>query len=172
MKTNEVAGRDAADCCCRFSTLVLLHEFNRISHHINAPRTAVYRAFLDPHAVVMWKVPAGMTSHVHEFDAREGGAFRFSLTYDAAERIGKTSTRTDMYRGRFVKFVPNEQVVQVDEFESTDPDLRGEMTITITLVEQTVAHVYSSKRNDGVVSLRQRILGYGRRRGLYAADWR
>jgi uncharacterized protein YndB with AHSA1/START domain len=75
-----------------------------------------------------------MTSHVHEFDAREGGSFRISLTYDAAERTGKTSTRTE-YRGRFVKFVPNEQLVQMDEFESTEPDLRGEMTITITLVD-------------------------------------
>jgi len=32
-----------------------------------------------------------------------------------------------------VKLVPNEQVVEVDEFETTDPALRGEMTITITL---------------------------------------
>ena len=27
--------------------------------------------------------------------------------------------------------MPNEQVVEVDEFEATDPDLRGEMTITL-----------------------------------------
>jgi hypothetical protein len=37
----------------------------------------------------MWKVPTDMTSHVHEFDAREGGSFRIPLTYDAAERIGR-----------------------------------------------------------------------------------
>jgi hypothetical protein len=36
----------------------------------------------------MWKVPAGMTSHVHEFDACEGGSFRISLTY-APDRVGK-----------------------------------------------------------------------------------
>jgi uncharacterized protein YndB with AHSA1/START domain len=29
--------------------------------------------------------------------------------------------------------VPNERVVEVDEFETADPALRGEMTITITL---------------------------------------
>jgi uncharacterized protein YndB with AHSA1/START domain len=34
-----------------------------------------------------------------------------------------------------VKLAPNEQVVEVDEFETTDPALRGEMTITITLVD-------------------------------------
>ena len=31
--------------------------------------------------------------------------------------------------------MPNERVVEVDEFETEDPALRGEMTITITLVD-------------------------------------
>jgi uncharacterized protein YndB with AHSA1/START domain len=34
-----------------------------------------------------------------------------------------------------VKLVPNQQVIEVDEFETTDPALRGEMTITITLAD-------------------------------------
>jgi uncharacterized protein YndB with AHSA1/START domain len=34
-----------------------------------------------------------------------------------------------------VKLVPDEQVVQVSEFETTDPALRGEMTITLTLAD-------------------------------------
>ena len=29
--------------------------------------------------------------------------------------------------------MPNERVVEVDEFETADPAMRGEMTITITL---------------------------------------
>jgi uncharacterized protein YndB with AHSA1/START domain len=37
--------------------------------------------------------------------------------------------------GRFVKLVPNEQVVEVDEFETADPALRGEMTVTIRLTD-------------------------------------
>jgi uncharacterized protein YndB with AHSA1/START domain len=31
--------------------------------------------------------------------------------------------------------VPDEEVVEVDEFETDDPALRGEMTITITLAD-------------------------------------
>ena len=80
-------------------------------------------------------VPTGMTSHVHAFDAREGGSFRISLTYDAPTGTGKTSAHTDTYHGRFVKLVTNEQVVEVVEFETTDPALQGEMTITITLAD-------------------------------------
>jgi uncharacterized protein YndB with AHSA1/START domain len=107
----------------------------RIRRRIDAPRAVVYRALLDPRAVAKWKVPTGMTSHVHAFDAREGGSFRVSLTYDAPTGAGKTSAHTDTYHGRFVKLVPNEQVVEVVEFESADPALRGEMTITTTLTD-------------------------------------
>jgi uncharacterized protein YndB with AHSA1/START domain len=107
----------------------------RISRHVNAPRAFVYRALLDARAVAAWRVPTGMTSHVHAFDAREGGAFRISLTYDAPTGTGKTTAHTDTYHGRFVKLVPDEQVVEVVEFETADPALRGEMTITIALVD-------------------------------------
>ena len=100
---------------------------------INAPRERVYAALLDPVAVARWRVPAGMTCHVHEFDVREGGAVRISLTYEARDRAGKTSGRTDTYHGRFVRLVPDELVVEVDECETDDPALRGEMTSTISL---------------------------------------
>ena len=107
----------------------------RVTRRINAPRSVVYRALLDARAVAAWMVPTGMTSHVHSFDPREGGSFRISLTYDTPTEAGKTTAHTDTHHGRFVKLVPNEQVVEVVEFETTDPALRGEMTITITLVE-------------------------------------
>jgi uncharacterized protein YndB with AHSA1/START domain len=95
----------------------------------------VYRALLDARTIAKWKVPDGMTCHVHAFDAREGGSFRISLTYDASTGTGKTTAHTDTYHGHFVKLTPNEQVVEVDEFETEDPALRGEMTITITLAD-------------------------------------
>jgi len=80
-------------------------------------------------------VPTGMTSHVHAFDASEGGSFRISLTYDQPTGTGKTTAHTDTFHGRFVKLVPNERVVEVVEFETTDPALHGEMTITISLAD-------------------------------------
>jgi uncharacterized protein YndB with AHSA1/START domain len=107
----------------------------RITQDIKAPRARVYRALIDPHAIQHWKVPAGMTCHVHSFDARVGGTFRISLTYDDPAFTGKTTPRTDTYHGRFVELVPNERVVEVDEFETEDPSLRGEMTVTLTLTD-------------------------------------
>jgi uncharacterized protein YndB with AHSA1/START domain len=107
----------------------------RVSRYVNAPRDAVYTALLDANAVAKWKVPSGMTCEVHEFEAHEGGTLRVSLTYDLPTGTGKSTAQTDTYVGRFVELVTNERVVEVDEFETTDPALRGEMRITITLAD-------------------------------------
>ncbi len=107
----------------------------RISRRVNAPRADVYRALLSPRAVAAWRVPDGMTSRVHAFDAREGGSFRISLTYDEPTQTGKTTAHTDTYHGHFVRLVPDEQVVEVMEFETDDADMRGEMTVTFTLTD-------------------------------------
>jgi uncharacterized protein YndB with AHSA1/START domain len=120
-----------------------------VSRHINAPRPAVYRAFVDADAIARWRVPDGMSSQVHEFDPREGGAYRVSLTYDAPAGTGKTSPHTDTYHGHFARLVPNEQVVEVVEFETADPDLRGAMTVTTTLADAaggTDVHI----RHEGI----------------------
>lgn len=102
---------------------------------MNAPRPAVYRALLDADAIAKWRVPVGMSSHVHEFDPREGGRFRVSLTYDLPVGTGKSGPHTDTFHGHFMKLVPNEQVVEVLEFESADPALRSVMTMTTTLTD-------------------------------------
>ena len=107
----------------------------RTRRHINAPRAMVYNVLLDANAIATWRVPNGMTSYVHEFNAHEGGSFRVSLTYDAATGTGKTNLHTDTYHGRFVALVPNEKVIEVIEFETTDPALYGAMTITTILAD-------------------------------------
>lgn len=106
-----------------------------ITQHIHAPCDQVYAALLDPAAVQRWMVPDGMTSEVHAFEAREGGAFRISLTYDAPTGTGKTTAHTDTHHGRFVTLIPDERVVQAVEFETDDPAMQGEMRITYALAD-------------------------------------
>jgi uncharacterized protein YndB with AHSA1/START domain len=107
----------------------------RIVRRVNAPRASVYRALIDGDAVSRWMVPDGMTSDVHAFEPREGGVFRISLTYEDPSATGKTSAHTDTYHGRFVRLEPDREVVQAMEFESEDPAMRGEMTVTFTLTD-------------------------------------
>ncbi|MER7480704.1 SRPBCC domain-containing protein [Streptomyces sp. NPDC126510] len=108
---------------------------SRISGHVDAPRAAVYRALVSAEAIARWRVPSGMSGEVHEFDAREGGRFRVSLTYEAPDASGKSAMRTDTYHGHFARLVPDEQVVEVLEFETVDPALGGAMTLTTTLTD-------------------------------------
>lgn len=107
----------------------------RVSRRVNAPRAGVYRALLDPRAVARWTVPDGMRCTVHVFEPREGGRLRISLTYDAPAGEGKTTAHTDTYHGTFAKLVPDELVVEVIQFETANPGLQGEMTLTFTLRE-------------------------------------
>lgn len=73
---------------------MLLMRSTRLSQTIQAPREAVYRALINPHAIRQWMVPDGMRSEIHEFEAREGGAFRISRTYDEPTATGKSSAHT------------------------------------------------------------------------------
>jgi uncharacterized protein YndB with AHSA1/START domain len=109
----------------------------RVSRHVDAPPSAVYAALLDAEAIAAWRVPTGMRSLVHEFDPREGGAFRVSLTYEAPDATGKSDAQTDTYHGHFVELVADRKVVERFEFETGDPELRGEMTMTTTLTERS-----------------------------------
>jgi uncharacterized protein YndB with AHSA1/START domain len=107
----------------------------RVTRHVVADRATVYRALIDPIAVAAWRAHNGMTAVVHTFDARVGGRFRVSLTYDSPTKRGKTAAQTDTYHGRFVELAPNERVVEELEFETADPALSGLMRMTTTLTD-------------------------------------
>ncbi|MGZ4322898.1 MAG: SRPBCC domain-containing protein [Solirubrobacteraceae bacterium] len=108
---------------------------HRVARRVLAPRKRVYQALIDPRQIAMWRAPAGMNCVVHEFDAREGGSFRVSLTYEDSGRSGKTHAHTDTYHGHFAKLVPDREVVEILEFETDDPTLAGEMTVSTRLAD-------------------------------------
>ncbi|PMB10823.1 ATPase [Fischerella thermalis CCMEE 5273] len=110
-------------------------RMDRASRVIMASPRTIYRAFLDPEALVSWLPPEGMKGHVYEFDARVGGDYRMSLTYVEADHsaLGKTSENTDVVQGRFIELIPNERVVQLVEFESEDSAFAGRMRMTWAL---------------------------------------
>ena len=120
---------------CRYSDRMA--RVTTLAVTLNAAPSRVYRALTSADDVQRWMVPDGMTSEVHRFEAREGGEFRISLTYESAANVGKTSAHTDTYHGWFVTLQPYELVVQEMEFESDDPTMLGTMTTTLALSEQS-----------------------------------
>ena len=98
----------------------------RLHRVLRATPDKVYRAFLDPDAKVKWLPPHGFTGRVHHLDARVGGSFRMSFT-----NFGTGHGHS--FGGEYLELVPNERIRHTDKFD--DPNLPGEMQVTITLVQ-------------------------------------
>lgn len=96
-------------------------RFHRV---IKAPAERLYRAFLDPDAMVKWLPPHGFTGKVHHMDARVGGGYRMSFT-----NFGTGHSHS--FSATYVELTPHERIRHTDRFD--DPNLPGEMNVTITL---------------------------------------
>ena len=96
-------------------------RFHRV---LRASPERVYRAFLDPEAMVKWLPPHGFTGKVHHLDAKVGGTYRMSFT-------NFTSGKSHSFGGSYLELVPHERIRHTDKFD--DPNLPGEMQVTITL---------------------------------------
>ncbi len=84
----------------------------------------IYRAFLDADAMCKWLPPHGFTGRVHELDARVGGKYKMSFT-------NFSTGNSHSFGGKYIELIPNEKIVNTDEFDN--PNLPGTMTTTVTL---------------------------------------
>jgi len=99
---------------------------NTISLHrvLRATPDRIYRAFVDPDAMVKWLPPNGFTGKVQHMDARVGGSYRMSFT-------NFTSGKSHSFGGEYLELVPGERLRYIDRFD--DPNLPGQMQVTVTL---------------------------------------
>jgi uncharacterized protein YndB with AHSA1/START domain len=96
----------------------------RLHRVLRAPADRVYKAFVDGDALARWLPPHGFIGKVHEIDAKVSGGYRMSFT-----NFGTGSAHS--FSAKYVELVPNERIVHTDRFD--DPNLPGEMNVTITL---------------------------------------
>ncbi|HWB54618.1 MAG TPA: SRPBCC family protein [Tepidisphaeraceae bacterium] len=96
-------------------------RFHRV---LRAKPERVYRAFLDPEALVKWLPPNGFTGKVHHLDAKVGGSYRMSFT-------NFTTGKSHSFGGTYLELVPHERIRHTDKFD--DPNMPGELQVTITL---------------------------------------
>lgn len=101
----------------------------RLHRVLRAPPERVYRAFLDPGAMVKWLPPNGFTAKVHHLDARVGGTYRMSFT-------NFTTGHGHSFGGEYLELVPHERIRHTDRFD--DPNLPGEMLVTVSLTSVSV----------------------------------
>jgi uncharacterized protein YndB with AHSA1/START domain len=96
----------------------------RLHRVIAAKPEKVYRAFIEPDAIASWLPPYGFLCTVHELEAKVGGRYRMSFR-------NFTTGNGHSFGGSYVELVPNERLVYTDVFD--DPNLPGEMKVTVTL---------------------------------------
>ena len=101
----------------------------RLYRVLRATPERVYRAFLDPDAMSKWLPPNGFTGKVHQMEARVGGKHKMSFT-------NFTTGKSHSFGGKYLELVPHERVRYTDRFD--DPNLPGEMQITVTLKKVSV----------------------------------
>lgn len=101
----------------------------RLHRVLRATPERVYRAFLDPAAMVKWLPPNGFTGEVHQMDARVGGSHKMSFT-------NFTTGRSHSFGGEYLELAPGERIRYSDRFD--DPNLPGEMQITVSLKKVSV----------------------------------
>jgi uncharacterized protein YndB with AHSA1/START domain len=101
-------------------------QTNTIQLHrvLRATPEKIYRAFLDPDAMVKWLPPNGFTGKVHHMDGKVGGTYKMSFT-------NFTTGKSHSFGGTYVELTPHERIRYTDKFD--DPNLPGEMRATITL---------------------------------------
>jgi uncharacterized protein YndB with AHSA1/START domain len=96
----------------------------RLHRVLRAKPERVYRAFLDPDAMVKWLPPHGFTGKIHHADAKVGGTYRMSFT-------NFSTGKSHSFGGKYLELKPHELIRYDDKFD--DPNLPGEMVTTITL---------------------------------------
>ena len=96
----------------------------RLHRMLRAAPERVYRAFLDPDAMVKWLPPHGFTGKVHHMDPRAGGGYRMSFT-----KFG--TGRSHSFAGKYVELTPHSLIKYTDQFD--DPNLPGEMQVAVSL---------------------------------------
>jgi uncharacterized protein YndB with AHSA1/START domain len=100
---------------------------------VHASIDDVFAALVDEGARAAWLPPDGMSGRFSWFDARPGGGYRMTLTYDDDAVLGKTGVGTDVVEVRFVDVEAPHRLVEEADFVSDDPGLAGTMTMTWSL---------------------------------------
>jgi len=96
----------------------------RIHRVLRGKAERVYRAFIDPDAMVKWLPPHGFVGKVHQMDAKVGGAYKMSFK-------NFSTGASHSFGGKYLELVPNERIRYTDKFD--DPGLPGEMQTTIAI---------------------------------------
>ena len=95
----------------------------------SAPPERVFKAFIDPDALVKWMAPHGFTAKVHHLDAKVGGTYKMSFS-------NFSTGSSQSFGGTYHEIIPNQLLRCTDQFD--DPNLPGNIEVLIQLTPVSV----------------------------------
>ncbi|ENV32037.1 SRPBCC family protein [Acinetobacter gerneri] len=129
------------------SNTVTLHRV------FSAPAERVYRAFLDPDALVKWMAPHGFTAKVHHLEERMGGTYKMSFS--------NFSTGTShAFGGTYIELIPEQLIRYTDQFEDANLDGTIEMKIEFRSVPMGTEVIITQSGIPDAIPLSACYLGW------------
>lgn len=101
-----------------------MSKSNTVKLHrvLSAPPERVFKAFIDPDALVKWMAPHGFTAKVHHLDAKVGGSYKMSFSNFA-------TGSSHSFAGTYHEIIPNQLLRYTDQFD--DPNFPGNIEVII-----------------------------------------
>ncbi|OTG68476.1 toxin [Acinetobacter sp. ANC 4218] len=101
-----------------------MSKSNTVKLHrvLSAPPERVFKAFIDPDALVKWMAPHGFTAKVHHLDAKVGGSYKMSFSNFSTGSIHS-------FAGTYHEIIPNQLLRYTDQFD--DPNFPGNIEVVI-----------------------------------------
>jgi uncharacterized protein YndB with AHSA1/START domain len=96
----------------------------KIHRVFNAPPERVFKAFIDPDALVKWMAPNGFTAKVHHLEVKVGGTYKMSFN-------NFSTGSSQSFGGTYHELIPNQLLRYTDQFD--DPNLPGQIEVIIQL---------------------------------------
>lgn len=101
-----------------------MSKSNTVKLHrvLSAPPERVFKAFIDPDALVKWMAPHGFTAKVHHLDAKVGGSYKMSFS-------NFSTGSSHSFAGTYHEIIPNQLLRYTDQFN--DPNFPGNIEVVI-----------------------------------------
>ncbi len=115
-------------------------ENNTMKLHrvFTAPPERVFKAFIDPDALVKWMAPHGFTAKVHHLDAKVGGTYKMSFS-------NFSTGSSHSFGGTYHEIIPNQLLRYSDQFDDSNLPGNIEMIIQFKAVSVgTEVHITQS----------------------------
>ena len=135
-----------------------------ITRVFDAPREAVFQAWIDPAQIARWIGPRSIRAEVKQMDARPGGTYRIFMH-------GRETGQVNIVRGTYREVVPPERLVFTWGWEDTGADRAAGGPPPLTGPETVVTLTFRAMGKQTEMTLRHEGFATEQSRDSHNVGW-